>query len=179
MIRFLFIFLFCAFSYGQVVNNPFVVFPTASCTDIYAEGDAADPCNETNTVSSNWAVFDGSNTITSVNESDGDGGTYSIQVSSSGNFQGATITLPALTNGATYTFEDRAKTAGSNCYIYILAGVTVPGVVGAHTTSSYTNQSVTGKIGNGVALELRFATDDASTTQIDLAWIKITKTADP
>lgn len=153
------------------------VSSVGGCSDLYAEGDFADPCNETNTNGGAWTTA-GTGTLNLISESDGEGGSYSMEITCGTFGNGGVLTLPALTNGATYTIETRAKNSGSNSYAYILGGFTTTGVLASHNTTSYTNGEKTGLISNGAAVLIRWTSDVVSTT-MTVARVKITKTADP
>lgn len=90
----------------------------AAATNLYTEGDAADPNTETNTIGSNWNHVNGTNVLSS-SVTDSYDGTYAIEFTSNNgaDYSRVQYEFSGLTNGGNYTLYFHAKTenvAGNN-----------------------------------------------------------------
>ena len=113
---------------GIVVWSATPVVPT----NYYALGDAADPYNETNTVSSGWELRFTGGTIASV-AATGEAGSYAIEIVPAAQNSGRLLTFTGLTASTTYkiSFYARSQNAANSNYgdfkVYPESGGTMNG----------------------------------------------------
>jgi hypothetical protein len=111
---------------------------TGTPTNLYDWGDAADPYNETNTVSSNWVLLFDGGTINSIAAS-GDAGSYAISLIPTDVFSGRRLTF-TVDNSSVYiiTYYGRSQNAADTNYGDFMVDMGTGGTVTNSSGSKWT-----------------------------------------